>query len=97
MAEVRLSLAAYADLKTIAAYTARKWSVDQRTRYLAKFDETFTRVAAQPAIGRPRDALRDGYRSIPVGRHVVFYRILPDWVEVVRILHESMDFSRRLR
>ncbi|MDJ0683589.1 MAG: type II toxin-antitoxin system RelE/ParE family toxin [Alphaproteobacteria bacterium] len=97
MAEVRLSPAAYADLKTIAAYTAKKWGADQRTRYLVKFDKIFIRLAEQPAMGRPRDALRPGYRSVSVGRHVVFYRILPDGVEVVRILHESMDFSRRLR
>jgi plasmid stabilization system protein ParE len=32
----------------------------------------------------------------PVGSHVLFYRLTDDGIDVVRILHNRMDFERHL-
>lgn len=49
-----------------------------------------------PDLGRPREEVRAGYRSAHEGRHLIFYRAMEDRVEIVRILHERMDWRRQL-
>jgi toxin ParE1/3/4 len=47
-------------------------------------------------MGRPRDDLRQGLRSFVTGRYVVFYRISPDGIEILRALHGSRDAGAEL-
>jgi toxin ParE1/3/4 len=35
-----------------------------------------------------------GLRSFPVGNYVVFYRIVPEGIELVRVLHGARDLRR---
>lgn len=50
-------------------------------------------MAAQPNMGRGRDELTEGLRSLPVGRYVIFYRHIPGGVEIIRVLHGSRDLD----
>ena len=50
-----------------------------------------------PEMGRARDDLRPGLRSLPVDRYVVIYRVLGDVVEIVTILHGSRDVDTLVR
>jgi plasmid stabilization system protein ParE len=36
------------------------------------------------------------YRHVRAGKHIVFYRLTGDKVQVSRILHSAMDFVRHL-
>lgn len=47
-------------------------------------DRKFRILANQPNIGRVRDELVEGLRSFPIGRYIIFYRPLPDGIEVIR-------------
>jgi toxin ParE1/3/4 len=49
--------------------------------------------ATQPMMGRARDELAPGIRSLAFGRYVVFYLALPDGIDVVRVLHGSRDID----
>jgi toxin ParE1/3/4 len=40
--------------------------------------------------------VRRGYRQYPSGSHVLFYRFTADGIDVVRILHERMDYERHI-
>jgi toxin ParE1/3/4 len=52
------------------------------------------RLRSSPRLGRP---LQDTQlRKCPCGSHVIFYRIDSVTLEVVRVLHQRMDFSARL-
>ncbi|MCB0220146.1 MAG: type II toxin-antitoxin system RelE/ParE family toxin [Chrysiogenetes bacterium] len=56
----------------------------------------FELLAKYPQMDRPREepALADlNLRSHPVGNYLIFYRSLSDGVEIVRILHGSMDIE----
>ncbi len=44
-------------------------------------------------MGRPRDELAEGLRSFSVGRYVMFYRAIPEGVEIVRVLHGARDLG----
>jgi len=48
-------------------------------------------------MGRTRDELVPGLRSLPFGRYVIFYRALDDGSEIVRVLHGARDLRRALQ
>jgi toxin ParE1/3/4 len=91
-----LSPRARDDLDGIWTYTARTWDVDQAERYIRRIAEAIDLVAETPMLGRNCDHIREGYRKHPVGSHVLFYRLINDGIDVVRILHSHMDFDRHL-
>ncbi len=84
------------DLKGIGRYTRRAWGREQARKYLRVLHQKLQRLAANPNLGIIRDDVGEGYRSAPVGRHLVFYRTTGDDIVVVRVLHESMDVQRHL-
>ena len=49
--------------------------------------------ATQPLMGRARDELLPGLRSMPFGRYVIFYEPLSDGIDVVRVLHSARDID----
>jgi toxin ParE1/3/4 len=95
-AGLRLKPRAKRDLDEIWDYTVAHWGETQAEVYFRQIQRSLSRLAADPRLGRLCDAIRAGYRKYPVGSHVVFYRALPTFTEVVRILHQSRDFERHL-
>jgi toxin ParE1/3/4 len=80
------------DLKKIARFTQKRWGKEQRNTYLKSLDSGFQQLGDNPYIGRPCDEIKSGYFKFPTGSHVVYYRSQTEkQVEIVRILHESMD------
>jgi toxin ParE1/3/4 len=95
MGRYRLSRAAQADLREIRDYTKTTWGEVQAREYLSELRYGLQRLADDPLIGKAREEIAPGLRSFPLARHVAFYRVYPDGIEVVRILHASMDVERR--
>lgn len=98
MADFTLTEKARSDLKSIAAYTQRKWGKKQRNIYTLQFDETFHLLANTPKRGKECDFIKRGYRKSPVASHIVFYRnTSPSTIEIVRILHKRMDAEVQIK
>jgi toxin ParE1/3/4 len=87
---------AQADLDEIWDYTADRWGLDQAETYTRQLWKDIAIVADRPAIGRECNDVRRGYRMYPSGSHVLFYRHTVDGIDVVRILHERMDYERHI-
>lgn len=68
-------------------------SVDDADRWIDRLDEKLMLWATQPEIGRARDELAAGLRSMPFGRHLVFFMPLADGIDVVRVIHSSRDID----
>lgn len=96
MSRYALTPRAQADIEEIWNYTVAHWGDNQAEKYLRQLAEAMTYVAADPARGRACDDVRAGYSKYAVGVHVLFYRKAAKGVEVVRILHQRMDFQRHL-
>jgi toxin ParE1/3/4 len=96
MKRLLVSDAARADLKGIARYSEREWGKVRKTQYLAAIRARFGALRHQPEIGWARRDIGAAYRSLPVGRHVIFYRIEREAVVIVRVLHQRMDASVHL-
>jgi toxin ParE1/3/4 len=85
------------DLDQIWAFTAERWGVAQAERYLGAIRDVCAALAAGEATGTDASHISPGYRRIRAGRHIVFFRPASGTVEIVRILHERMDFPSQLR
>jgi len=97
MGTFRLTLLAELDLDGIGAYTLDKWGMDQAVVYLTRLDSTFAALAEVAALGKDRSDLRPNLLACPCNRHMIFFRRDHRGdVEILRILHDSMDFQRHL-
>ena len=95
MAKFRLTNKAQADLRRIGRDTQQNWGREQRNIYLGKLDSSFHQLADNPRIGRECSEVKQAYRFYHCERHLIFYRLLEaDSVEIVRILHDRMDYLR---
>ncbi len=95
MAAYRLSPLAESDLEDIWFYTLERWSVSQADSYHAGIIAAIEKLASGERHGRSAD-VRDDYLKYPVGRHFVFFRAADVGIDVMRILHQSMDVERHL-
>ena len=90
-----LSPRAQTDLDAIWDYSAENWGEARAERYIRELQNAIETVAADPRRG-PCDEIRAGYRRYPAGAHVLFFRLAPGGIDVVRILHQRMDFQQHL-
>lgn len=72
-------------------------------RFLQAVRQTLELLSAQPRIGSSRRCSKTSLALIRVfpiqhfEKHLVFYRLLPGQVEIVRIIHGSRDIQALLR
>lgn len=78
-------------------YGAEEWSPEQADRHLFEIEFAFDRLLDNRELGRPRDELIAGMRSVFVDPHVVFYRIVKADIEIVRVLHQLEDVVSAFR
>lgn len=95
MSLVAFSPAAAADLDNIWNYTYEEWGPDQADRYTDDIQNICSSLARGEKRGRDVD-VRSGYLKHVAGKHFVFFRMTRAGVEVIRILHQSMDVGRHL-
>ncbi|MGZ8216519.1 type II toxin-antitoxin system RelE/ParE family toxin [Methylomagnum sp.] len=93
MKDYRLSVAAQSDLREIQAYTKSTWGENQAMKYLSELRSGMEKLAEFPSMGRMREDIAKGLRCLPITRHVIFYREYPAGIEIVRVLHASMDVA----
>ncbi|MFZ0929867.1 MAG: type II toxin-antitoxin system RelE/ParE family toxin [Syntrophobacteraceae bacterium] len=61
--------------------------------FVDMIDQKLLALASNPGMGRSRNELAERLRSFAVGRYVIFYRPIPEGVEIVRVLHGSRDID----
>ena len=94
MAEYRLRPKARSDIDGIWDYTVKTWGVQQARSYITGLHDVCIELAENPDLGKRRDELYKGLRVYPSGKHVVFYITMDKGIDVVRILHGSIDTHR---
>ena len=96
MASYTLSPAAQADLESIWDYTVAHWGEAQAEVYTRGIQAACEALSNGTLVSRSADNIRAAYRKAAVGSHVLYFRMQSDMVEIVRILHQSMDVERHL-
>ncbi len=87
---------ALSDLDKIWLYSFETWSLEQADRYYQFIIKEIDFACRQPTSGKSLNELKEGYYSTKVKSHFIFYKFSTTELEVVRILHESMDILNRL-
>ena len=105
---VRLTAAAEADFEEILRWTVAQFGEAQARMYAETVSATLNELASSPtAVGaRERNDILAGLFTLHVarkgrkGRHFVVFRVARDpdhdVIEVLRLLHDSMDLQRHL-
>jgi len=84
------------DLESIALHGLLHWGEEQAERYRTPIDDVLDSLAWFPLLGQREGEVAGDVRSIAVGHHVILYRVQPDAVVVLRVLHERMDNGPQL-
>ena len=86
-----LSQEADFDLEDIFEFSFDEFGLEQAIKYLGEIDDVFIKIVKTPHIGRTRNEIKQGLFSLPVGKHIVFYRILIDHIRIIRVLYGGRD------
>jgi toxin ParE1/3/4 len=91
------------DLIDVLAYTKERWGLVQARSYGALVQDALVAIARDAECGKPRDDVRAGLRALHIrqagrpARHIIFYKVRsPDVIDIVRLLHDGMDFARHV-
>jgi toxin ParE1/3/4 len=96
VAEIRLRVAAEADLAAILDYSAEVFGEAIAVEYLASFEQAFVLLAGHPQAGALRAEIDPPIRCLPHRRHRIFYDVEEETIWIVRVLHHAMDAQERL-
>jgi toxin ParE1/3/4 len=84
------------DLESIADFTLEKWGIQQEQLYLRLLKQAFGFLSDNPYLGHPMSKVMPGLRRLLAGSHIILYFVADTHVDVVRILHHSMDILRHI-
>ena len=96
MLEIVQTLLAEEDLTDIWVYTAEAWGLAQADTYLDEIASAIQTLTEHPQLGPARDDLKKGYRALPVNQHILFYKVLEDEIQIIRVLHKSVDVPQHV-
>jgi toxin ParE1/3/4 len=85
--------AAKQDLLKLWRYYSNVASSEIADKLAGEIEVASNRLRRQPLLGRARDEVAPGLRSLLVHPYAIFYRTKDDFVEIVRVLHEHRDFA----
>jgi toxin ParE1/3/4 len=95
MAVHKETLLASQDLSDVVQYIAGD-NPDAASRFLEEVEETYRRLALEPAMGRERPELGEAVRSLPRGNYLIVYRPLSNGVLILRFLSGRRDVDNLL-
>lgn len=96
---IRITFAdeALQDLDGIYRYIAED-NMAAADRHRKQLQRRWEQLMDQPRMGRVRDELKPGYRSITEAEYVILYRIVSaQEVQVMRVLHGKQDLGKVLK
>jgi toxin ParE1/3/4 len=97
MPKYSLTQKAVDDLSEIWNYTYDEWSESQADKYYELLDSAFTQIAEMPNIGKYYTEIAENILGFRVNKHIIFYQIIKSQqVEIIRILHGSMDLKSKM-
>lgn len=96
MRQVVLSPKAKSDLSDIWDYTLAEWAIEQAEKYIRDLWAAMQAQALDSSTSTDIGDVRKGYRKFRSASHVIFFKLTDGGIDVVRILHQRMDFERHL-
>jgi toxin ParE1/3/4 len=76
---------------------AESSSLDIANRFVDLITEQFSLLSRHPYLGRKRDDLAAGLRSLAVGSYVIIYRVEGSDVRILHVVHGRRDLKDVIR
>lgn len=70
-------------------------SFDIASRYIDDIENLCRIIQDQPFIGLAQNDIAAGVRRFTIHSHIIFYRVLDEQVQVVRVLHGRRDITEQ--
>lgn len=80
------------DLDAIADYFLTR-NVDTGERLFREFNKKCQNLVNFPNIGRSYDHLKMGMRGVPLDGYIIFYQVVEDGIEILRVLSGRQDLE----
>ncbi len=92
---IRFSDQAQMDLQELWDYVA-EYSDDAADQRIDRIIAVCQMFADNPELGRKREEFRVGLRSFVVANYLIFYRVWPDRVDILRVLYGARNLEELL-
>ncbi|PSN19147.1 type II toxin-antitoxin system RelE/ParE family toxin [filamentous cyanobacterium CCP5] len=89
----RFTIPASRDLEAIIDYVAEQSGIDRAEALLQQVNAKCQRLVQFPSMGRKRDELAAGVRSLPMASYLILYRTIDQGVEVLRVVSGYQDLT----
>ena len=96
MHKIHKQVLAKKDIQTLWWTSYQQWGSAKTQIYIDQLEQAILSLRENPKIGVACDDIREGYRKYHINRHVVFYRVTPQKITIVRVLHDRMDFKQHV-
>jgi toxin ParE1/3/4 len=91
MSRYVINLLASRDLNDIADYFAET-SLEAGDRFFRAFNRKCKQLVAFPKSGKSYATIRPDLRGLSLEGYVIFYRVLDDGIEILRVVNGRRDF-----
>ena len=95
MPKLQIADRAISDILEVGAFTRDRWGAARASRYLTDLNDVFELLAARPMIGKNSKAIAPNLRRFNHASHIIFYKLLPVGIVVMRVLHKSRALRRQ--
>jgi len=96
MSKYILSTEAQNSLRKIQIYSTKNFGKERTRQYLTDIRKRMKALAENPSRGIIREDLKVGYHSDFIGSHTIYYKIQSTHIDVIDILHQSMDPTKNI-
>lgn len=83
------------DVLEIWEYIASN-STSQADAFIDEIDRLLSTIAQHSDMGRVRNDLLKGLKSFPIGKYIIFYRVILNGIELIRVFHSARDIDADL-
>ncbi len=90
----RFTQPASQDIEEILDNIADYQGLLKSAEFLEKLAQKCRNLAKFPKMGKRRDELYPSLRSLPVDVYVIFYRLIPEGIEIIRVVSGYRDLRK---
>ncbi len=80
------------DLNDIADYFVER-NIEAGERLLLEFNQKCQNLVSFPNMGKSYTRIRSGLRGVPLNGYIIFYRMLADGIEILRVVSGRQDLE----
>ncbi len=81
------------DLRALRTWSESQWGEVRARDYLRGLLETIRSLVDNPFLGRPREAIFPGLRSVVSRQYIIFYVVGTPGISIFAVMHEKRNLA----